>query len=91
MVIELFYCFFVNTLADKLVKVSIANTSLGLVELEETFSICKERGGCIIFNLGRLRNEKVADLTSSGGFLTRGISSRACWFDFLLILTGLRV
>jgi len=40
---------------------------------------------------GKARNEKVSDLTSGGGFLTRGISSRACWFDFLLILTDLRV
>ncbi|KAL3611249.1 hypothetical protein D5086_002269 [Populus alba] len=64
---RVFLLFFVKTLADKLVKVSIANTSLDLVELEESFSICKERGGCIIFNLGRLRNEKVSDLSSSDG------------------------
>lgn len=66
--------FFVKTLVYKPVKVSIANKqkgqSLGLVELEETFSICRVRNvaGCIIYTLGRPRNEKASDLTSSCGF-----------------------
>jgi hypothetical protein len=89
--------FFVKTLVYKPVKVSIANKqkgqSLGLVELEETFSICRVRNlaGCIIYTLGRPRNEKASDLTSSCGFLTCGISTRACWFHFLLNSTDWRV